>query len=352
MTDDYPPEDLDDGEALAQVIHGAARGRLSDDQLHTLLRGIHPSRISTLQGHSHLEGWDVRRWLIRVFGHGGFDTTVRAAELVAEWETDERRPVFRNGSRVDGEFRDVHYFNVIYRSTMRLDVRDLTGLPVASYEDVATGDAKNATRGDAHDQALKGAATQALKRCAVNLGDLFGLSLYNGGKLDRLVLETAESRARWPLAPADQPADPPPDPPVQPEPDTTAPDPAASSPPPAAPPAAPPGPAGFPPARGASPQERDGARTYADAAESHAQRGGIEGVKAVWRQASAERVLDVVPAGASKAENLITLAELLTGYAAIAREIAAAGPPAPTGEVPASEPAPGASVEDWAGVAP
>lgn len=44
--------------------------------------------------------------------------------------------------------------------------------------------------GDAHDQAMKTALSQGLKRCAANLGDQFGMSLYNGGSYDAVVLGT------------------------------------------------------------------------------------------------------------------------------------------------------------------
>jgi hypothetical protein len=51
----------------------------------------------------------------------------------------------------------------------------------ASYTEWAAGDATNPTLADAHDQAIKTAESQAFKRCAVNLGDQFGLSLYKNG---------------------------------------------------------------------------------------------------------------------------------------------------------------------------
>lgn len=71
---------------------------------------------------------------------------------------------------------------VAYRVTGRLSIRDKAGRVLATFEDGATGDAQNQPGfADAHDMALKTAMSQALKRCAVNLGDRFGLSLYNKG---------------------------------------------------------------------------------------------------------------------------------------------------------------------------
>ena len=64
----------------------------------------------------------------------------------------------------------------MYRCIGRLTVGDTT------YEDASVGDSTNqVSPGDAHDLAVKSAVSGALKRCAVNLGTQFGLSLYAGG---------------------------------------------------------------------------------------------------------------------------------------------------------------------------
>ena len=53
---------------------------------------------------------------------------------------------------------------------------------------MATGSANNLpSRGDAHDFAIKNADSYALKRAAKDLGDQFGLSLYNKGSLEPVV---------------------------------------------------------------------------------------------------------------------------------------------------------------------
>src|SRR5690606_23537148 len=80
-----------------------------------------------------------------------------------------------------------------YRATMRLAVHAPDGTLLATYTEVATGDASNfpiVKRADAHDFAIKTAESQALKRCAINLGDQFGLSLYRKGSTDALVRAT------------------------------------------------------------------------------------------------------------------------------------------------------------------
>lgn len=112
---------------------------------------------------AHMEAWDIRRQLIRTFGFGGYDLETLSLDLVAETGENKR-------------------WTVIYRAQVRLTIKDTDGRVIARWEDGAAGDSVNQpSRGDAHDMAMKTALSQALKRCAVNLGDQFGLSLYNDG---------------------------------------------------------------------------------------------------------------------------------------------------------------------------
>lgn len=147
---------------------------LTPQQYDFLTQGIGENRVSRKQGQSHVEAWDVRRHLIRVFGFGGFDIETIRCDLVREIET-------KQGER--------SRWTVVYRAEVRLTVKAVDGSVLARYEDGATGDAINQPSiGDAHDFAMKTALSQALKRCAVNLGDQFGLSLYNGGEPAPVVL--------------------------------------------------------------------------------------------------------------------------------------------------------------------
>ncbi|MEK9521427.1 Rad52/Rad22 family DNA repair protein [Streptomyces venezuelae] len=137
---------------------------LTPEQLATLLAPINPSRVQTLNKQSHVEAWDVRRWLTRVFGFGGWSVETLELACVAQVEVNPGR------------------WTVVYRAQVRLTVRTPDGRTLSSWEDGASGDAPNQKAiGDAHDMAMKTALSQALKRCAVNLGDGFGLSLYNDG---------------------------------------------------------------------------------------------------------------------------------------------------------------------------
>lgn len=140
---------------------------MNDKQLAQLFEPLNPKRVQKLQGNSYLETWDVIAHLTRIFGPLGWSKTVQDAQLVFETEN--------NGK-----------WTVCYRATVRLLVEDDFSRKVS--EDVATGTAINQpSRGDAHDLALKTAVSDALKRAAKDLGNQFGLSLYNGGSTESVV---------------------------------------------------------------------------------------------------------------------------------------------------------------------
>jgi hypothetical protein len=141
---------------------------LSVQQQDLLLTPLHPSRVAaTDTGMSHLQAWDIRRWLIRVFGHAGF--SIDTIDLVMLYENS------KGGEEDPAKAR----WRVAYRATVRLEVDG------ATYTESAAGTnfgwLPDSKRDEAHDMAIKTATSQAMKRCAVNLGDQFGLSLYEKG---------------------------------------------------------------------------------------------------------------------------------------------------------------------------
>lgn len=182
--------------------------RLTEQQLKVLFAGLHESRVGHNQkGFAHVQQWDVRRFLIRVFGFGGYDTELVSIDCVKEIE-------IKNGDR--------SRWTVVYRVHQRLTVKDIAGNPIATFDGVATGDAQNQpSLGDAHDGAVKEADSQSLKRAAVNLGDAFGLGLYNGGKTDAVVIWSAAHLAPQSAGSGKPDAAPavPEDPPVLPDPE-------------------------------------------------------------------------------------------------------------------------------------
>lgn len=164
---------------------GRRIGALSDLQITQLLRPVDPDRVgSDGKGFAHMEAWDIRRYLIRIFGFGGHDTDLLESSLIAETSIPNHQKVGRDGKPYGKPFEA---WTVIYRVAVRLAVK-VDGVELGHWHGIATGDATNQpSRADAHDLALKTADSQALKRAATNLGDQFGLSLYNKGRLTPVV---------------------------------------------------------------------------------------------------------------------------------------------------------------------
>jgi recombination DNA repair RAD52 pathway protein len=120
---------------------------------------------------SYLEAYDVIAHLSRIFGPMGWDKEVSYALI---FETQ------REGAKTG--------WDVAYTAQCRLTVRDPEGNVLKVSEDVATGSAANQPiRADAHDLAIKSAVSDALKRAAKDLGNQFGLSLYDGGSTDSVL---------------------------------------------------------------------------------------------------------------------------------------------------------------------
>lgn len=154
-------------------------GTLTVEQTRQLLLPINPRRVGQANGHSHVPAHEVIAHLIRVFGFGNFNFEfVDEPTLIFETFRGEGTPT-HNGR-----------YDVCYRVAMRLTIFDKDHNVVAWYEDSSTGDAQNQTRAAGHDLALKSAISLAKKRCAIHLGDQFGLSLYNKGSMNAQILKT------------------------------------------------------------------------------------------------------------------------------------------------------------------
>lgn len=143
---------------------------LSNDQLKELLQPVDPARVKKDEnGYSHLAIHDVRARLNQIFGIGQWSEDVMAMELVTE------RPMKTKAGK------DAWY--VVYRALSRVTIHATN----AVYAEWAAGDSIHPKLGDAHDNAMKKAESQATKRACVNLGDQFGLSLYDGGSTEAIV---------------------------------------------------------------------------------------------------------------------------------------------------------------------
>lgn len=169
---------------------------ITAEQYGYLVLGINPDRVRKLDNQSHVEAWDIRRTLIRVFGFGGYNVETLSLDLVREIEHEpgsvmQTKWVNKQKTTVSNERT---LWTVVYRAQVRLIVKDAQGREIAHFDDGATGGSVNQpSLGDAHDMATKTSLSQALKRCAVNLGDQFGLSLYNKGGSDAVVVRSLVS---------------------------------------------------------------------------------------------------------------------------------------------------------------
>jgi Rad52/22 family double-strand break repair protein len=160
---------------------------LSDKQIELLLKPIHSQRVLQLKGLSYVEGHDIRAELNRIFGFAGWSFEILDTTLICETEvkTNAGKPAWY----------------VVYRSRARLIL--FTPPPwdgyreiLATYDGTHAGESTHPVRGEAHGNAVTNSETYALKRCAMNLGDQFGLSLYNKGSLEPIV--------RWTLVGAEK----------------------------------------------------------------------------------------------------------------------------------------------------
>lgn len=145
------------------------RGSFTDAQRETLLKPIMPGRVNRdNKGMSYVEGYEIQAHLNRIFGFEGWDKEILQLETMYEEVKDGRTWV-------------------AYKCMLRLRIY-ADGVLAKLTEEVGTGQAQNQpNRADAHDLAMKSAVTDALKRCAKDLGDQFGLSLYNKGSMEALV---------------------------------------------------------------------------------------------------------------------------------------------------------------------
>jgi recombination DNA repair RAD52 pathway protein len=150
-------------------------------QLEQLFRPVNPLRVKKLKGNSYLETWDVAAHLTRIFGPMNWNTEVLSCDLVFETE--------RTSVSEHGEVAPTGKWDVCYRAVVRLTVQAGSAWQGPSlHEDVGTGTASNQPdRGSAHDQAVKTAVGDGLKRAARLLGNQFGLSLYDGGSVGTVV---------------------------------------------------------------------------------------------------------------------------------------------------------------------
>lgn len=158
---------------------------LTYDQQRVLMGRLNPDRVAHRdQGGrslSYVEAWDIRATLIRVFGYGGFDIDVIDYSVM-----DVREVPKTSGNGVNQR--------VTATARVRLTIHQLD----CTYTEAAASTQTNPDLGEAMDFAIKTAASDALKRCASNLGTQFGLSLYDNGSRSDVVRVVFSPGQEWP----------------------------------------------------------------------------------------------------------------------------------------------------------
>lgn len=147
---------------------------LSEKQVNLLLQPINTRRVRVLKGNSYVQGHDIRAELNRVFGFGRWDMEVVEQALIRE-----HFPV-KTSTGSDA-------WHVVYKSRVRLTVKAPDGTALSVQEATHVGESMVPSFGDAHGNAITNSETYALRRCCINFGDQFGLSLYNKGQTDAMV---------------------------------------------------------------------------------------------------------------------------------------------------------------------
>lgn len=161
---------------------GVSSGQISAKQYETLMKPLNGTRVAKRkQGGkelSYLEAWDVKAHLTRVFGFGNWDLEMLDYHYVTTREYQSK----------DGK----DMVEVVYSARCQLTIRDEHGRQVCRHSEAAVGSASGppSMTGEHHDNAVKQAASDALKRCAINLGSQFGLSLYDNGSTREVIKGT------------------------------------------------------------------------------------------------------------------------------------------------------------------
>lgn len=188
---------------------------LTKAQMQQLLTDLTGERVATRsQGRStlsYIEAWDARRTAIRIFGFGGFSTRVVNVRTVYQ-EQDVPATEYQQGAKKDapktqkverlfvptlqrnpetGETRIVNVEHVKPMFNWRVAVETTVEVYIhqlgAIYTDAGVAGQVGPDIGEVADFATKTATSDTFKRCMINMGTQFGLSLYNEGGLNDVV---------------------------------------------------------------------------------------------------------------------------------------------------------------------
>lgn len=164
--------------------HKLGRGMLTFEQVDQLVLAINPLYVQQKQRNSYLAHHQARAEMNRIFGYLNWDSVAEEMKLGYEERVesteDPRWPKERNGD--PKKSASGHYWICGYEGVVRVTVRDLWGMPLAEYREYHFEEnAIQPNRGEARSLAMTSVESYALRRALINMGDRFGLGLYNGG---------------------------------------------------------------------------------------------------------------------------------------------------------------------------
>ncbi|UJD20785.1 RecA-like DNA recombinase [Microbacterium phage AluminumJesus] len=152
-----------------RYAHALGRGMLTFQQIEELVKGINTLYVQAKQGKSYLAQHQARAEMNRIFGYGNWDVI-----------DDDPVVIYENFGPTGNDKKE--RWTVAYRMKVTVNIRDLWGMPVATFTGMhAEENAPQPQRGEAHALAITSVQSYALRRALINLGDRFGLGLYNGG---------------------------------------------------------------------------------------------------------------------------------------------------------------------------
>lgn len=171
--------------AHIKYAHNLGRGMFTFEQSLELVKAINSTYVARKNNMTYLSQHQARAEMNRIFGYGNWDSEVvmmrcdyeeRLTSDDPRWPKDKSRNPKTSGSGA--------YWIVGYEGAVRVTVRDLWGMPVATYlEHHFEESAPQPNRGEARALALTSVESYALRRALINLGDRFGLGLYDKGSL-------------------------------------------------------------------------------------------------------------------------------------------------------------------------
>lgn len=171
--------------AHVMYAHKLGRGMLTFEQIDQLVLAINPAYVAQKNNNSYLSQHQARAEMNRIFGYLNWDSEVEemkfAYEEIITDQNDPRWP--KEKDRVTPKRSSTGaYYLTAYEGVVRVTIRDLWGMPLATYREYHFEEnAIQPQRGEARGLAITSVASYALRRALINMGDRFGLGLYNRG---------------------------------------------------------------------------------------------------------------------------------------------------------------------------